>query len=720
MNKDGVSLAGKQLALSAAVVVEYLEQNGEFLGLGAVTVNGFSLRSPQRPMFVEIRNPNGVELVRYALKDCVQAKDETRLVFAMDQREGGLMEWMVHEIRPRYNTADWTDAGRAAADTKLELILRPVSRKIGERTYTGFSYQYKYESGSIPIYKILDRGTWEPGGKATGLEFWMRNCFVAPIVPIKSAEQFYSSEWYIPGCANPSAFQFLPLQTELQGFTFTAGKEGALVTWATKAAHVRSLFEKPRGRDVLVHWHEHCGDLGHEFATAPVEVLWSAGTRTQAEMANDYEAVRELVHETLHADAGLRRERVTTYGQIEEWGPADFERYRKLGLPKLLEAGVKTVYVANHFENNMNVWGVGNMCCNVDFKVAESVGEDKLQAFCRDAHAAGAKVEMWGNTALSCLTSIFRYRNGDADRIRFLAQGDTILDAIDGNTGFVRNASNAVEADHYTPVFMVLNLRDEKVRTYWRRRWKEAHDNVGLDGIFLDSSFNMSSDKFHYVQNTEADRMGGTADQVDLLGNFRPAQEPAQAIHSQYLAHLRLMAEMQEDGYVYCNEDLGVFGIHRHGPGVRARLDNLFFWTDCVANFDVKELEKAKADADAVFFRGLAYRMMWSLFWDIKRDALSFSYEGLRGDFDRPGQWHCELFRAYQEIEPWLHNRTILPGEKGVVYRADGREVLWAFEDLTYPLEGVTAVRDVLGGTKVEGPKLQAARHRIYLLEKSA
>ena len=389
MSKASVSPVVKQLALAGGVSVELLERDGEFLGLGGVSVNGVALRSGQRPMFVEIRNPNGVELVHYTLKECVEGKEETRLVFAAEQREGGLMEWMVHEVRPRYNTADWTAAARAAADTKLELILRPVSRKIGERTWTGFSYQYRYASGSVPIYKILDRGTWEPGGRAVGQEFWMRNCFVAPVVPIEAKEQFYSSEWYIPNCANPTAFQFLPLQTELQGFTFTASGHGALVTWATKAAHVRSLFEKPRGQDVLVHWHEHCADLGNELATSPVEVLWSAGGRSRTDLANDYEAVKELVHDELHADAGMRRERISTYAQIEEWGPADLERYRKAGLPKLLEAGMKTVYVANHFENNMNVWGVGNMCCNVDFKVAETVGEDKLRAFCADAHAGG-------------------------------------------------------------------------------------------------------------------------------------------------------------------------------------------------------------------------------------------------------------------------------------------------------------------------------------------
>lgn len=706
----------KKLVIGRDVSVEIVHQNGRFLGLGSIEVAGATLRSVRRPMFAEIRNPSGIELLNYSVIDCVETPDDTRLKFAMDRREGGIMEWMVHEIRPRYNTADWTAQPRAAEDTTLELELRPLSREIGGRTYSGFSYRYHYRSGSIPIYKILDRGTWEPGGSALGNEFWLRNCFVPSRVRMESAQQFYSSEWFIPDCANPNAFQFSPLQTELQGFTFTAGKSGVLVTWAGEVRHIRSLFEKPRGEELLVHFHEHCGDLAHEFSTAPMEVLWCPGERSLVDLANDYEAMRDLVHETLHAQIGMRRERVTTYGQMEEWGPVDLDRYRRLGLPKLLDAGVKTVYLSNHFENNMNTWGVGNMCCTVDYKVAESVGPDKLKALCDDAHKAGAAVEMWGNTALSTLTPIFSYRNGTSDRIRFLPKGDTVMDAITDKSGFVRNPSNAIEADHYTPSFAVLNLRDEAVRKYWMRRWKAAHDEIGLGGIFLDSSFNMSSDKFHYIQNTEADRTGATADQADLLGNYRPEKEMPQAILSQYLAHLHLMVEMQKVGYVYCNEDLGVFGIHRHGPGLSLRLGNLFLWNDCVANFDPLVVTKAGGNSDDVFFQGLAYRMMWSLYWDIQRDALSFSYEGLRGEHDRPGAWHIDIFRAYNQVEPLMRERTILEGEAGVLYRSGDKQVLWAFQDFDLPLENSSAVLDVLAGSNVQASEVKVLRNRIYII----
>ena len=331
----------------------------------------------------------------------------------------------------------------------------------------------------------------------------------------------------------------------------------------------------------------------------------------------------------------------------------------------------------------MNTWGVSNFCATVDHKVAGSVGEDKLRAFCDDARAGGATVQMWGNTAISTLNLLFDHRSADSERIRFLPREDSIMEALDRNKSFVRNAANAIEADHYAPEFAVLNLRDPAVRDYWLRRWKAAHDDIGLGAIFLDSSFNLSSDKFHYIQNARAHQFGATPDQAHLLGFYRPAVEPPAAILSQYRAHLELMVEMQRIGYVYGNEDLGVFGIHRHGPATAARLDNLFLWTDCVASFDVPAIRQSGHDPDDVYFRGLAYRMIWALHWDVSRDVLCFRYGGPSCEEDLPGAHHIALLHAYNQVEPFMRERAILPEEAGVIYRSSSRRVLWAFEDLS-------------------------------------
>ena len=713
------------------VSVELKYADDCLLGLGSVRADNVELRSGRRPMFVDIRNPGGVELSDYRVVSVQQDADSLSLELEPRARAGGLMEWMLHEVRARINTSDWSQEAAPAPDTRLWLELKAVTREFGAQTWQGFSYQYRYHSESIPIYKILDRGTWEIGGAATGSEFWLRHGS-HPITRFASPEHHFSTEWYLPGIANPNIFQFQPLQTQFQGFTLTASKQGLLATLPTEVAHIRSLFEKSRGSDEIVHWHEHCADLSNELTTSPVEVLWLPGDFDATEKFNHYETVRAWLHPHLHQQIGMREERVPTYGLIEEWGVSDIDRYRRLGVPKLLGAGIETIALANHFQNNMNVWGVGNMCCNVDFKFSEAMGIE-IKKFSQDVMSGGSRVEMWGNTALSTLNTIFDNRehteksDPDNARIKFLPREDSVMEALDGAASpWVRNPTGAIEADHYTPVFLQLNLRDEAVREYWMKRWNEAKDEFGISGIFLDSSFNMSSDKFSYRYEALGAEHGATIDQTDLLGFGRPAREPRQGIESQYDAHLSLMVEMQQSGYQIVGEDVGVFGISRSGPGIEMRLNNLALWQDSLIPFQIPAIEKAGYNADAVFFEGLAYRQMWILYWHIERDCLSFDYsaEALKeGQALRvPNEWHLGLLKAYNAAAPLVASpaavRHILPDGKGVEYRVGDSRVLWTFEEVTVEESDGTTITDLADNTTVSGATASGAtvlsRHHVY------
>lgn len=706
------------LQLSNGAAVEFVIRDNEFLGIGDVSVDGVPIRCGERPWFVDLRTPDGVTLSNYRITGFEWTEGGgVSINLTPDALAGGAMEWMLHEVRRRIDTSDWTALPQPAEDTRLTIDLLPASRTIGGAEYKGLSYRFRYQSGSLPIYMLLERGTWEIGGRATGSEFWMRNCFVPGITRFDNLEQAFSTEWRLPDATNPNVFQFLPLQTELQGFSFTASEKGTLVTWATEIAHVRSLFEKKAGIDEIEHWHEHCADLSCEFAASPVEVLLGPGTADRVSRANAYEAVRSYVSRHLHSALGMEEERVAPYGMIEEWETPDFDRYLT-GLEKLLDAGVQIVFIPNEFENNMNVWGISNMCCTVDYKVADSVGLEGLRRFGTRVKESGAQLEMWANTSISTTTLMFDRRNGDANRIAFLPREGSISETLDKAADpFVRNASGAIEADHYTPLFAVLNLRDPEIRRYWMSAWKKAVDDFGLGAIFLDSSFNLSSDKFHYVQNPGAALSRVTADQTYLFGRQESAPAPKGLIQSQYRAHLDLIRDMQNLGIHYCAEDIGVFGRHRHGPGAAMRLNCLHLWPESICVFDVREIEKTGANPDDVYFRALAYRMMWSIAWDIKRDCLSFITDGLRGDFDIPTPWRLDVYRAFGRVNDLMREREILPHEQGVLYRSGDGMVLWAFEDFGFPLAQTRIVVDVLDSTQTSTDKITARKHRIYIVK---
>ena len=230
----------------------------------------------------------------------------------------------------------------------------------------------------------------------------------------------------------------------------------------------------------------------------------------------------------------------------------------------------------------------------------------------------------------------------------------------------------------------------------------------------------MTSDKFHWVANPDPNAVhGGTIDQMHLLGSRRPVPEPAAAILSQYRAHLDLMVKMQQAGYVYCGEDIGVFGIHRAGPGIAARLDNLALWSETLPIFDVPAIEAAGYDPSAVFFAGLAYRMVWQIHWDIEHNELSLHGGSRRGSFDAPSAWHFALIKAYNAVVSAMDIRTILPSETGVLYAdAAGKpRVLWAFDPLELTLPQGAVVRDILTGVIINARSaLVASRHHVYAI----
>jgi hypothetical protein len=665
-----------------------------FLGLGHIKFNGISLRSNRLPMFAQISTPEAVEFVKYKLIDKVANEEGITLTFSTQKKYGNTMEWMLHSVRNRRNMTDWSKESEEAPDTKLMMKIKPVERKIGKTNVKGFSYQYLFESDSLGIYKITDRTSWEISGSAIGNELWMRNGVVESVKEFKSKSDFYSTEWYLPGISNPNIFQFHPLQTHFQGFTFTSSKDGSLITFPNKVAHIRSLFEKWRNSDEIVHFHEHCGDLANTFETSPVEVCFIPGSLDRVGRANLYNQVKETIHDEYHSQIGMKRERITTYGIIEEWQEPDFDNYTSKILPKLLDTGVKTIFIPNQCQNDMNTWGVSNMCCNVDFKISETVGEDKLKRFCQAAGTGGAKVEMWGNTAISTLTERFMHHDGKEKGINFLQYKGSIMEVIDkSESPFVRNPSNAIEADHYTPRFCALNLRDKHIREYWMKQWKYFHDQIGIEGIFLDSSFNMSSDKFHHAQFDNSKSWDGvTLDQKHIQKKFRPEHEPPKIIHSQYHAHLEWIVEMQNMGYQYCAEDMGVFGIKRTGPDLLDRINNISIWDDCFCDFNEHSLIKAGYEPMDIFFKGMAYRMIWKLYWSFKNDKLELG-------IDNPAAY--ALIKVYNKVADFMFNREILPQEKGVVYTHGNISILWAFMNFEFFEKSIQSVTNLLNESPV-------------------
>jgi hypothetical protein len=251
-------------------------------------------------------------------------------------------------------------------------------------------------------------------------------------------------------------------------------------------------------------------------------------------------------------------------------------------------------------------------------------------------------------------------------------------------------------------------LRDKDIRDYWMKQWKYFHDEIGIEGIFLDSSFNMSSDKFHHAQSDGSKRIKGSIlNRKEQPEKYRPEHEPPKSIQTQYHAHLEWMVEMQQMGYHYCAEDMGVFGINRSGPDLNDRLNSLPVWADSFCDFSKKTVKEAGLEPFDVFFKGLAYRMMWKIYWIIDEDRIEARIDDPRA---------LPLIKIYNRVEEFLFNRNILPGEQGVIYSKDNKMVLWSFSRFTYPLEGKWEINDLESNNRYQSNQIEAQKNHVYLV----
>jgi len=272
---------------------------------------------------------------------------------------------------------------------------------------------------------------------------------------------------------------------------------------------------------------------------------------------------------------------------------------------------------------------------------------------------------------------------------------------------FVRNPSNAIDADNYSPRFAVLNLDDPDVRKYWLDAWGNLLNDTGIESIFLDSSFNLSSDKFHFLANAQSLNEKNAKSTNDDSFDYCPEKEPEKTIVSQYMPHLSLVAEMQENGYSYYNEDVGVFGLHRHIPPTTFVLNSLSIWRDCLLIFNSKELRKLGLNSAELNFKIMAMGAMCPVQWDHRKRIIRMNHEPFK---------NTALLKAHNKVINLMDRRFILQDDKGVLYSSGEKKVLWSFKSFKYVLDEEKIVQDILDDKIIHTDNLLCEAFKIYTI----
>jgi hypothetical protein len=138
-------------------------------------------------------------------------------------------------------------------------------------------------------------------------------------------------------------------------------------------------------------------------------------------------------------------------------------------------------------------------------------------------------------------------------------------------------------------------------------------------------------------------------------------------------------------------------------------------WVDSYCPFDPLVAEKLGGNADDVFFKGLAFRVMWQLYYHVPSQAVTFHYGEARGPFDHPTAWHGKVLRAYSAALPYMSNRTITDLDASVVYKKDDCQVIWSFKDQEVRFDQLMTITDLIEGHEHYSLSHQLGTRKVYL-----
>jgi hypothetical protein len=167
---EGVQVTDREIRMVFAngVALEMPLRDKRLVGITRVSCRGKLLRNPQAPPLSPV-----VETVpARPYSECVYEGWEKAIVAqtvsllppgwqsdrlrTIDRKEGLV-------IHSTLRTADGTQ-------DQLDWLLAPISQSLAGRKYEGLRYGYRFASDQVRVRRIMDRATWEVGGRSLGLQ----------------------------------------------------------------------------------------------------------------------------------------------------------------------------------------------------------------------------------------------------------------------------------------------------------------------------------------------------------------------------------------------------------------------------------------------------------------------------------------------------------------------------------------------------------------------
>jgi hypothetical protein len=481
----------KSLRIGRHTQIELLLRGDEFLGFGKIAIGGVPVRARDVPLRPLVETPEGHQFRRLTLRGIRETAGST--VLHLDALgEPGF--YGGSQIDYHYERVPARSVG--CRQGKLEIILQPASFAIEGLTYTGFSYQYRLRLRGCQAHQLLDRATWEIGGRAAGNIIVSQSQCCEPEHRCTRDSSFHT--WVANKRVtngrdeyNFLSYCFTPRFSSMQCFDWLDAAAGSLLVFYDRLEHIKGSVFKESGQPVIHHCDLHSFALTDRVAV-PAKFVVFHPTRQHAdhEFRNRWTACRDFVFRRYQKQYGIRED----YPRTEHHSWLDWERdhvfghhicpknakrwyydladpvvpaMKRMGFEKYFDGALlKSLYTENPKEHypNFTMW---------DYVISEKFGGMAgLKYLVRKCHQHGIKCELWMDCGLNQKSPILKQHPDWVLR-------DPHLGPYNGALGFI----------------MGLDLNNDEAFAFIKQRYTRFVREAKIDGIFHDSFPNISGIK---------------------------------------------------------------------------------------------------------------------------------------------------------------------------------------------------------------------------------
>jgi hypothetical protein len=658
------------LAFSPGCTVELLvADNGDFTGLGQVRIAGVPLRSKTRPIQFRLDTPDGILYPRLELARVERETDGTARVRL---RAHGI-RWSRGEYADDYDQATvWLTDSASPVTDDVTLIFKPAELTLGGRAWQGFSYAIAFQSTAREIHRVLVHGTWEIGGRITGNTVLSQGQCNMPVYAGAQERVFTTAclktlDQY--GSPQGNSFQLGPRGGLIQGFDFQYATEGALLQFWPDLDSISSLLESPAGSDLLHVVDEYRFPLTTAVTTREKLVLFAPGALAEHETHDLWWEARAFVYglscrkfciaPTVPVpEVGLKyqtrlvdgRLRMSVGGEEVDSTEVPYAIAERV-LPVLAAQGIRRFFPEVMSESDVTTLGMkrkledgvhggivcASVCATHRFFPSEFWGGIKAwKAMADKAHALGMEIGAWFAPHFSPRAPIF------AEHPEYRVISSTGLPA-GGGYGF----HILVVADWNTDIadWVLADLK----------RWKEEG---GLDYLFTDSLSNMGLVQANYSERmrTNFAALGRLFGRIQALGIRSLSCECISPWMASRFGMADLRGDLREQNHAVAGQnDFGWWVDHLE--------------TSAGLNLLVGARRRTPAELERLLFRALAA-------------GGYLCYEHEYGLDHKLFPWWSRLNHIFNQAQPHMQQRRVLPDRAGITWLADETRILWTFKDV--------------------------------------